>query len=61
MIALGLCRMQKSRFIVPSHNAKEAASVKNADVFGVQTLKEVVDFINKKIEIEKEKLAENAG
>lgn len=53
-ISLGLRLMQKINFVVPIQNAKEAASVKEVNVFGVETLKEVVNFLNKKIEIKKE-------
>ncbi len=33
-------------FILPKGNAKEAAIVNNLDVYGVESLKEVVDFFN---------------
>lgn len=39
-------------FILPQQNALEAAIVNNLDVIGVSTLKEVVDFLNKDIQIE---------
>jgi magnesium chelatase family protein len=38
-------------FILPKQNALEAAIVNNLDVIGVSTLKEVVDFLNKDIDI----------
>ncbi|MCX5678347.1 MAG: YifB family Mg chelatase-like AAA ATPase [Candidatus Omnitrophica bacterium] len=53
-IALGLKSMDKTNFILPGHNAKEAAAVKDIEVYPARTLKEVVDFINKKIEIKRE-------
>ena len=33
-------------FILPEQNAKEAAIVDGLDVFGVSTIKEVIDFFN---------------
>lgn len=38
--------------IVPKQNAREAAVVDNLDVYGVETIKEVIEFINKKRELE---------
>ncbi|MDR0420854.1 MAG: YifB family Mg chelatase-like AAA ATPase [Prevotellaceae bacterium] len=40
-------------FIVPKENAHEAAVVDSLEVYGVETLKEVIDFINGKNNIEK--------
>lgn len=53
-IALGLSSMDKAKFVLPSHNAKEAATVKDIEVYPAGTLKEVVDFINKKVELKRE-------
>lgn len=53
-IALGLNAMEKLKFVLPGQNAKEAATVKDIEVYPAATLKEVVDFINKKIEIKKQ-------
>lgn len=53
-IALGLKAMDKVKFVLPSHNAKEAASVKDIDAYPAGTLKEVVDFLNKKTELKKQ-------
>lgn len=39
-------------FILPKQNALEAAIVNNLDVIGASNLKEVVDFLNKDIQIE---------
>jgi len=39
--------------ILPKHNAKEAAIVAELDVYGVENIKEVIDFFNGKIELEK--------
>ena len=47
-IALGLRTMEKTKFILPHQNAKEAATVKDIEVYPAHTLKEVVDFINMK-------------
>ena len=38
--------------ILPEPNAQEAAIVNNLDVFGVQNLRQVVDFFNEKITLE---------
>lgn len=37
--------------ILPAENANEAAVVNNLEVYGAKTLLEVVDFLNKKVEI----------
>lgn len=39
--------------IVPKQNAREAAVVEGLEVYGVDTIKEVIDFINKKKELER--------
>jgi len=52
-VALGLAAMDKTRFVLPAHNAKEASAVKDIEVYPVQTLKDVVGFINKKIDIKR--------
>lgn len=44
------------RIILPKENAKEAAIIEGIDVYGISNLKEVIDFLNKKINIEKEKI-----
>ena len=38
-------------FILPKQNAREAAIVNNLDVIGVESLKEVIDFLNGDMEI----------
>ncbi len=40
-------------FILPKQNAKEAAIVEGIDVFGIENIKEVIDFFNKNIPLEK--------
>jgi magnesium chelatase family protein len=40
-------------FILPKQNAREAAIVNNLDVYGVETIKEVVDFLNGERQLEK--------
>lgn len=55
-VAMALKDMGKDVLILPKVNSKEAAVVKDAEVYPVTTLKEAVDFINKKIPIEREKL-----
>ena len=38
--------------ILPKQNAKEAAIVDGLEVFGVNNIKEVIDFFNKKVQLE---------
>ncbi len=40
-------------FILPKQNAKEAAIVEGIDVFGIENIKEVIDFFNENIPLEK--------
>ncbi|MDA3882048.1 MAG: YifB family Mg chelatase-like AAA ATPase [Bacteroidales bacterium] len=40
-------------FILPQENAREAAVVNNLDVYGVESLREVIDFFNGKADLEK--------
>jgi magnesium chelatase family protein len=42
--------------ILPKINAREAAIVKELSVFGVENIREVVDFLNHKIELDCEKM-----
>lgn len=42
------------RIIVPKENSKEAAVVEGIEVIGVENLKQVVNYLNKKQEIKKE-------
>ena len=44
------------RVILPKENSKEAAIVKKLDIIGVGTLNEVIEYINGKIELEKEEV-----
>lgn len=39
-------------FILPKENAREAAVVNNLKVYGVENIKEVIDFFDEKIELE---------
>ena len=39
-------------FILPKQNAKEAAIVEGIEVFGVENIKEVIDFFNEAIPLE---------
>ncbi|MBT3208746.1 MAG: YifB family Mg chelatase-like AAA ATPase [Bacteroidetes bacterium] len=39
-------------FILPNQNAKEAAVVNNLEIYGVDNIKEVIDFFNEEIELE---------
>ena len=40
-------------FILPKQNAREAAVVNNLDIYGVENIKEVIQFLNDEIELEK--------
>ncbi|GIZ16305.1 YifB family Mg chelatase-like AAA ATPase [Capnocytophaga catalasegens] len=40
-------------FILPKQNAKEAAIVNNLEVYGVDNIKEVIDFLNEDIQLER--------
>ena len=40
-------------FILPKENAREAAVVNNLDVYGVESIREVIDFFNGTTELEK--------
>jgi magnesium chelatase family protein len=55
-IAMALMKMGKKKFILPKANFKEAAVVADIDTYPVGTLKDVVDFLNKKIVIEPQRL-----
>lgn len=55
-IAMGLRKMDKKVLILPKENSKEAATVKGIEVYPVSTLKEAVDFLNKKIPIKQEEM-----
>ena len=50
-IAMAMRGMDKNTFVLPKDNSKEAATVTEADIRPVATLKEAVDFINKKMDI----------
>ena len=44
------------RIILPKENEKEAAIVKDIEVIGIETLDQLVDYLNDKIEIESTKI-----
>lgn len=48
------------KIFVPKENAKEGAIVKNLDVIGIESLKQLIDYLNDKIVIEKEKFNSNS-
>lgn len=50
-IAMAMKNMNKSKLVLPRENAKEAAVVKDIEVYPLETLKGVVDFITKKSEL----------
>lgn len=53
-IAMAMAAMQKTVLVLPKENAREAATVKEVEVYPARTLKEVVDFIEKRIPIQRE-------
>lgn len=55
-IAMALLKMNKKIFILPKENSRDAAAVKGIEVYPVSTLREVVDFLNKKISIKREEV-----
>ncbi len=44
------------KVILPKENAKEAAIVKGLEIIGVENLKQVIDYLNNKKQIEKEEI-----
>ena len=44
------------KVILPKENAKEAAIVKGIEVLGVESLKQVIDYLNNNLEIKKEEI-----
>ncbi len=50
-IAMSLKNMDKKKFVLPRQNAKEAGVVKGIEVYPLETLKDVVNFVNKKLDI----------
>lgn len=55
-IAMALKKMGKKIFVLPKENSKEAAVIKDIEVYPVSTLRETVEFLNKKISIKREEL-----
>ncbi|MFH0763693.1 MAG: YifB family Mg chelatase-like AAA ATPase [Candidatus Omnitrophota bacterium] len=54
-IAMALKKMDKNKFVLPAENAKEASVVKGIEVYPMKTLRDVVDFINKKTDVKSHK------
>jgi magnesium chelatase family protein len=52
-IAIKACEEKFKGIILPKQNAKEAAIVTELDVYGVENIKEVIDFFNGKLKLEK--------
>jgi len=50
-IAMSIRTMGKNKLLLPHENSKEAATVNDISVYGLNSLKETVDFLNRKIEI----------
>ena len=48
------------RIILPKENAKEAAIVQNIEVIGVESLNDVIEYLNKKMQIERESIDLNS-
>ncbi len=55
-IAMALKDMGKKYLILPKENSKEAAVIREVETYPVDTLKNVVDFLNKKVSIKPEEL-----
>lgn len=50
-IAMALKKMGGKKFVLPKENAKEAAVVKGVEIYPLESLKDTVEFLNKKLEI----------
>ncbi len=50
-IAMAMEKIGKKKLVLPKDNAREAAMVKEIEVYPAESLKEVVDFLNKAIEL----------
>lgn len=50
-MAMGGGALGKTKFLVPKANAVEAAMARSMEVYGVQTLRQVVDFLNGALEL----------
>lgn len=55
-VAMALKKLGKDVLVLPKENSKEASVVKDIQVYPVTTLREVVDFLNKKIPVIPEEL-----
>jgi len=55
-IAMALKKMGKNIFVLPEENSREAAIIKGIEAYPVSSLKEAVDFLNKKIIIKKKEV-----
>ena len=53
-MAIALRKMGKKRIVLPKDNSREAAMVQDIEVYPAKDLKEVVDYINKKITLVKQ-------
>jgi magnesium chelatase family protein len=51
-IAMAISRMGKNRLVLPTDNSREAGAVKEISVYPVNTLKETVEFIKGKTQVE---------
>lgn len=53
-ITLEASKLGIKRIILPKENAKEAAIVQDIEVIGVESLKELIQYLNDEIKIKKE-------
>ncbi|MFA5143936.1 MAG: YifB family Mg chelatase-like AAA ATPase [Candidatus Omnitrophota bacterium] len=54
-IAIAMKDLKKTRLVLPKENAKEAAVVSGVEVYPLETLSDVVDFINKRVDVKPHK------
>ncbi len=54
-VAMALKNMGRKKFILPKENSKEAAVVKSIEVYPIEDLKSVVDFLNGLLTIQPQK------
>lgn len=53
-LTLEASKLGIKRIILPKENAKEAAIVQNIEAIGVESLNEVIDYLNSKKKIQRE-------
>ncbi|MCM8791000.1 MAG: YifB family Mg chelatase-like AAA ATPase [Candidatus Omnitrophica bacterium] len=55
-IAMSMKKMNKNKLLLPKENGREAAIVKDIEVYPLSSLRDVVDFINGKLKISRQVL-----